>query len=502
MSLETQLQLYFGYPSFREGQKEIIETIMGQQDLLAVLPTGTGKSICYQLPALLLDGTAIVVSPLLSLMEDQVQQLHSIGIKKVAALNSFLSWEERQFVISRVHQFKLLYVSPEVLQSTFILEKLKSIPISMFVVDEAHCISQWGHEFRTDYLKLKEVRKQVGQPPCLALTATATKEIQQDIIAHLGLYNEKKIIHSVDRKNIALLVEQCSSPIEKIERLTKYVNDLQGPGMVYFSSRQLAENMAEHLQQKGNQRIAYYHGGLRSEDRILIQQQFMNGQLDIVCCTSAFGMGINKQDVRYVIHFHFPGQMEAYLQEIGRAGRDQKQSLAILLYTNDDWHVPVSLIEQELPNDKQIQQVIKLLSKTKLLTPDIELYIQQTVNIQETMWRYLKFQFEKNQILLQDGNVREQINVGSIIEKLKTNVEERKTAKLKKIKEMERWVLQQDCRRKAYLQYFHEILVEKPVQCCDKCGLSLTLYEKIRKEENIKENTWRQDLMEIFHQTE
>ncbi|UOE92391.1 ATP-dependent DNA helicase RecQ [Alkalihalobacillus sp. LMS39] len=502
MSLETQLQFYFGYRSFREGQKEIIETIMDKQDLLAVLPTGTGKSICYQLPALLLEGTAIVVSPLLSLMEDQVQQLHSIGIKKVAALNSFLSWEERQFVLKRIHQYKLLYVSPEILQSHFVLEKLKMIPISMFVVDEAHCISQWGHEFRTDYLKLKEVRKQVGQPPCLALTATATKEIQQDIIEHLHLHNEKKIIHSVDRKNIALHVEQCDSAIGKVERLTEFVNGLQGPGMVYFSSRQLAEKMAEHLQQNGNQRITYYHGGLRSEDRILIQQQFMNGQLDVVCCTSAFGMGINKQDVRYVIHFHFPGQMEAYLQEIGRAGRDQKQSLAILLYTNDDWHVPVSLIEQELPSNKQIEQVTALLANTTVITPETERHIQQMAAIHENIWRYVKYQLEKDHILLRDGKVNKHIHFDSFGEKLKKIVEERKTAKMKKINEMERWVLQQDCRRKAYLRYFDEILNEKPEQCCDKCGLSLHLYEKIRKEENEKENTWRQDLMEIFHQTE
>lgn len=221
MKLEQVLQKHFGYSTFREGQKGIIEDVIKGQDVLAMLPTGAGKSICFQLPAFLFEGATIVVSPLLSLMEDQVQQLKTRGYKRVVALNRFLSLEERKAVLRNIKEYKIIYVSPEILQSQEVAFFLRQCEVSLFVVDEAHCISQWGQEFRTDYLKLPEVRKTLGNPPCLAITATATKDVQADIVKYLNLNNYKHHIYSVDRKNISMMIEKLASHEEKVDRLKK-----------------------------------------------------------------------------------------------------------------------------------------------------------------------------------------------------------------------------------------------------------------------------------------
>ncbi|MCT8138846.1 ATP-dependent DNA helicase RecQ [Anaerobacillus sp. CMMVII] len=238
MNVKKALYNFFKLTSFRTGQQEIIHDLLRGQDVLAMLPTGAGKSLCYQLPAFMLPGLTVVVSPLLSLMEDQVQQLKSKGLKKVIALNSFLSYEERDLALRQLHEQKLIYVSPEILQSKFVMGKLNKLKVSLFVVDEAHCISQWGHEFRTDYLKLKEARHQLGNPPCLAITATATKEVQKDITEKLSLTDYQTHIYSMDRENIAMVIHRDANTVqEKVETLVTFVQKFQGPGIIYASTR-------------------------------------------------------------------------------------------------------------------------------------------------------------------------------------------------------------------------------------------------------------------------
>ncbi|WP_209122547.1 ATP-dependent DNA helicase RecQ [Alkalihalobacillus sp. BA299] len=505
MKLEKKLYTHFGYQQFRPGQKEVIESLMNHENVLAMLPTGTGKSICFQLPALLLSGTAIVVSPLLSLMEDQVQQLKSQGIKKVAAINSFLSLSERRAVIDQLKQYKMIYISPESLMSNHIIAALSSIKVSLFVIDEAHCISQWGHDFRTDYLKLGEVWEKLGKPTCLAITATATKEVQRDIVTQLGMSQFTPYIYSVHRPNIALQIEKYNDVDKKIYNLVKYVKTLKGPALIYVSSRAWAENITIHLQNEGIQNVAYYHGGLENEDRLLIQQQFINGQLDIICCTNAFGMGINKSNVRYVIHFHFPQHMEAYLQEIGRAGRDGERSLALLLYCEDDRFLPLSLIEHELPSKEQLQGVKRYLemmeSSRLLLTNDDELYIQAQMGLTEGAWRFLLFHLQELNVI-HLGNVNQQL-ISQAFVVIERKVAARLEEKVKKVQEMVDFINSKSCRRMDYLSYFDEKLKNQPDNCCDQCGLSIEKYMKSNHDPSsdlLKLLPWQQELKKIFHQ--
>src|SRR5690625_1433665 len=259
--LTESMQHYFGHGSFRPGQKEIIHDIMRGEDVLGVLPTGSGKSICYQLPAILLDGSTIVVSPLISLMMDQVKQLKANNFKSAVALNSFMDPSERKQTLRTLHHYKLIYVSPELLQQNEIQQRLKQMDISLFVIDEAHCISQWGFEFRTDYLKLADIAEFLNKPPILALSATAPEHVQKDIIQSLHRPDMRKHIYPMDRENIAISIIRKDSDEEKIAEISDILSRFSVPTLIYFSSRQSAEKTAADLRKILPQRIAYYHGG-------------------------------------------------------------------------------------------------------------------------------------------------------------------------------------------------------------------------------------------------
>lgn len=352
------LQQRFGYTVFKPGQAEVIRAVLGGQDTFAILPTGTGKSLCYQLPGYLLAGQIVIVSPLLSLMQDQVAQLHYLGEKRVLALTSALDPGMRRYSLAHFEQYKFIFLSPEMANQEQIRRKLQQLDIALLVVDEAHCISQWGVDFRPDYLALKSLRAAIRPQATLALTATATKRVRADILAKLGLdpAATKQIVHSVDRRNIYLATAEVTDEAEKNQRVVALCQQLKQPGIIYFSSRQKAEEIAALLQQKVSPRVAFYHGAMTSQDRFAVQQQFMHGKLAIICATNAFGMGINKADVRFVIHYHLPSSLESYLQEIGRAGRDGQQSVAILLYEARDFQLQANLVTNTLPDAALIKQ--------------------------------------------------------------------------------------------------------------------------------------------------
>ncbi|WP_188206042.1 RecQ family ATP-dependent DNA helicase [Alkalibacillus aidingensis] len=480
-TLEEALNIYFGFSTFRQGQKEIISSIMKGNHTLATLPTGSGKSICYQLPALLGEGVTVVISPLISLMVDQVKILKSKGIKRVAALNSLMNHQQKQQVLTHLQQYKIVFCSPEMMQQEFVLNKLKGCHINYLVVDEAHCISQWGHEFRPDYLKIKQVHNQLGEPTLLALSATATPEVQADIVKHLNL-DMHKIIYPMDRENITFAVKHLDIHEDKVEALENLLSNNHVPTMIYFSSRKVCEEVSRLLQGKfPDKSVSYYHGGMEQEDRLLIQQQFMYDQLDIICCTSAFGMGVDKPNIRLVIHFHIPPTIESYIQEVGRAGRDGYHCVALLLYQKGDESLPFQLIGNELPEDEEIEQ---------FPFQEDSSYLKELLS--ETKHRFLTFQFDQWHQL--------GFTTDDAISKIKSLRDERLAVKRNSIITMVNWIKTDSCRRKMLYQGFQDSFSSPLSFCCDQCDFDIDQWNwKEEKRSKGIELNWEERLRILFN---
>ncbi len=335
---EHVLKEVFGYEQFRPLQREVIQNVLDGRDTLAVMPTGGGKSLCYEIPALILDGLTIVVSPLIALMQDQVTQLEAAGVPAVfinSTLGTDAYWESCARI--RSGEIKLLYVSPEGLNTERMRELLHScrLPVKCITIDEAHCISEWGHDFRPDYMEIAAVRAQFPRAVCLALTATATASVRQDIVAQLRMEDPAVLVASFNRPNIYLEVRRKQRPAAQ---LVEFLNAHAGQcGIIYCFSRRQVDELVLKLQQEGFSATGY-HAGLADEERASRQSDFINGRTDIMVATVAFGMGINKPDVRFVVHYDMPKSIEQYYQEIGRAGRDGLPSHALLLYSAGDLH--------------------------------------------------------------------------------------------------------------------------------------------------------------------
>lgn len=326
------------------------------------MPTGGGKSLCYQLPALMRPGLTLVVSPLIALMKDQVDGLRQRGIR-AEFINSSLDFNEQCDRLMRLGagEFDLFYVAPERFRSRPFLEELRRHPIGLLAVDEAHCISEWGHDFRHDYTRLGEYRERLGWPQTMALTATATADVRQDIVQQLRLKDPSTFVAGFARPNLNLEVIPVSSDADKDRFLTSFVRGTRGSGIIYAATRKACEAVAAFLDAIDNRRIAVYHGGLETDVRRRTQEAFMAGDVELVVATNAFGMGIDKADVRFVIHYHFPGSVEAYYQEAGRAGRDGDTSRCVMMYLPSDARIQRFFIESAYPEPNVIKQVYEFL---------------------------------------------------------------------------------------------------------------------------------------------
>lgn len=458
--LEKALQHYFGYPTFRKNQKEIIQSLLEKKDTLGILPTGNGKSLCYQLTGYLSEGLVIVVSPLISLMEDQVNALLSFGEKKVVALNSTLQPFEKEFILKQLHQLKFLFLSPEMLLQPPVLAALKTQTIALFVVDEAHCVSQWGIDFRPEYRNLSIAKQQLGNPVTLALTATANADVQRDIQTLLLKEDAQLFRESANRENIALFVEKTK---DKKTSLANRLATIEGSAIIYCATRKNVEMLYHELKER--YAIGYYHGGLDYQQRAFLQKQFQEQQLQFLIATNAFGMGINKSNIRVVIHYDLPDSMENYMQEIGRAGRDQQQSYAILLYQEGDEQI-----------HHYFQQHTRL--KRQELAYQVEHQIELPLDDLQEKWR-------------QQGEIE---GMTTFLTSLKKN----ETLKQQKLSEMLDYIHWQGCRRQRMLASLDESVTRFPAKCCDYHGATMDLGTPTSQKEKRGTKDWQEILQRMF----
>lgn len=362
VSLRAALQENFGFDDFHPGQEDVVSRVLLGQDTLAILATGAGKSLTYQLPALLLEGTTVVVSPLIALMKDQLDMLRDRGITDVVALNSTLSEDQELRARERIASgtLRIVYTTPEKLEDEAFLRLLKSITVPLFVVDEAHCISQWGHDFRPAYLALGGVIAELGHPTVLALTATATPSVREDILYQLGLEQVKPIVRGFDRPNLVYEARKADKEADKLRILSAlFTGDdaLEGTGIIYTATIKNALDVQQYLRTELGIPAAVYHSKLHKEDRTSVHNLFMDEAIRAVVATNAFGLGIDKPNIRFVLHYDLPGSLEAYTQEAGRAGRDGLDSRCILIYRMSDTRVQNYFLTGKYPDVEEVQRV-------------------------------------------------------------------------------------------------------------------------------------------------
>ena len=474
VDLHAALHEHFNFPAFRPGQAEAIQHVLRGQHTLVVMPTGSGKSLIYQLAALQLPGVTLVVSPLIALMKDQVDSLTRRGLA-ATFINSSLAASEQTDRLRALAEgrYQIVLVAPERLRSRAFREALNHISISLLTVDEAHCLSQWGHDFRPDYLHIAEARDQFHAPIVLALTATATPRVQDDIIQMLGLEQAERIITGFNRPNLTLEVFSTPDVKAKLNFLRDFLAQVDGAGIIYTGTRRDAEEVADFVREVACIEVAPYHGSLDAEVRTRVQDAFMAGDLPIVVATNAFGMGIDRPDVRFVLHYAVPGTLEAYYQEAGRAGRDGLPARAVLLYSPKDTALHEFFIENDAPSVDELRAVYGYLQRAPVTRLD---GIERALGLPQTKARVAVEHLEIAQALRRApdeafGVMR--VNVLPLseaqLQAVATQVQKRREHKYRQLEVMIDYAETNACRRRSILRHFGDTGSADAPLCCDNC---------------------------------
>ncbi|MBC8448939.1 MAG: RecQ family ATP-dependent DNA helicase [Chloroflexi bacterium] len=499
MSKQSALSLLhtrFGFESFRPGQAEALEHILAGRHSLVVMPTGAGKSLIYQLAALLRPGITLVISPLIALMKDQVDALTAYGVD-AAFINSTVSRTEQQRRLRAMSQgaYQLVYIAPERLRSRAFQGALADVAVGVLAVDEAHCISQWGHDFRPDYLHIGPARETMGWPVTVALTATATPQVQEDIVDRLGLDDARRVVTGFNRPNLTLEVRYTPGPADKLRALQELLQETEGAGIVYVGTRRDAEEVADFARDVMGLNARYYHAGLEAEERTAVQDAFMAGDLPLVVATNAFGMGIDRADLRFVIHYALPGTLEAYYQEAGRSGRDGLPARCTLLYSPKDRALQEWFIENDAPSLAELRELHRVLgqvagSQAALVdTDDLAL----TTGLNETKLRVGLSQLETAGAMqhLGDEGTRLWVRVDRLrrdaLQAAVADVEARRDHKRRQLARMIAYAEGDGCRRQAILTYFGDPGPADAPDCCDNCRADAEASTETRRAESQAE---------------
>ena len=462
----------FGYKELRAGQREVLEAVLAGRDTLAIMPTGSGKSAIYQIAGLRIQGVTLVISPLIALQQDQVDGIVEQGVVKAAVLNSTLSKTERKAVFEQLENelLEFLFLAPEQLGNEETLERIKAFKPSLFVVDEAHCVSEWGHDFRPDYLQLGAVIEALGHPITLALTATASPLVRQEIAERLGMNAPLEIVKGFDRPNIYLSVHQVYEESDKLPALLNAVAEAQTPGIIYAATRKTTEEIAEKLKEQGLSAAAY-HAGMKGGDRDTIQTQFMHDEIDVIVATTAFGMGIDKANVRFVYHYHVPGSIDAYYQEIGRAARDGESAIAKLFYWPDDMKLQRFFTGGGQVDEETLTELVELIEATQ--TPPSEENLLEHFDLSQTKLSTALDSLEAAGLIKRESNgeicaIDAEADLENTLERAMTHQHRHKQFDQSRLHMMRGYAETKACRREYILSYFGEAC-ETPCGDCDNC---------------------------------
>ena len=459
------------FPSLRHGQEEAIRCLLDGHDTVLVQPTGSGKSAVYQIAGALREGSTVVVSPLIALQKDQAEAIEASRLDETAVVNSTLSAAERREAMERMESGKVEYIflAPEQLSKAETLERLQTAHVSLIAIDEAHCISQWGHDFRPDYFGLARVIEALGHPPTLAMTATASKEVCAEIVERLGLRNPKIFVHGFDRPNISLRVDTFSSKAEKHEAVLRRVEFADKPGIVYVATHRNAETIATELQQRGVEAV-FYHGGLKARERDEIQNRFMGGDVPVIVATNAFGMGVDKPDIRFVYHADVSESLDGYYQEIGRAGRDGEPAEAVLFYRPQDISSQQYKTGGGSVDTSALETVANALAHHRAPTSRDDLARETSLSARTITNIVHKLEEVGAAKQLDSGKIKA-ARGQSITEMAEAAValqQQHKDLRRKRLEQMRAYAECRACRRQCILGYFGDQVME-PCGNCDRC---------------------------------